>query len=148
MTITSKILDTKVNDGCLRIAFATSDQQTINEHFGWANCFLVYDVSKGGFSKVGKVEFEKTDKESECNPENKHFEKINALQSCHIVYSQSIGGPAAARLTQRKIHPLVAKNSPPIASILNDVKKLLNGTVPPWVRRLVKMEDPMRFESF
>ncbi len=148
MTLTSKILDANINQGCLRIAFATSDLQTINAHFGWASCFLVYDLSKTGFFKVGKVEFSDRINDKECNPENKHFEKINALQTCHIIYSQSIGGPAAARLTQQKIHPLVVKNSPPITKILNDLKQVLNGALPPWVRRLVHMDDPMRFEGY
>ncbi len=147
MKVTSKILDTELKKGFLRVAFATSDNETVNEHFGWANSFLIYDVSRVGFVKVGKIQFDTDSRDTECNPENKHFEKINALQSCHIVYSQSIGGPAAARLTQKKIHPLVVKNSPPITNTLTELKAVLNGPVPPWVRKLVEKEDPQRFDS-
>ena len=148
MKIISQILDTEQRKGYLRVAFATSDSETINDHFGWARSFLIYDVSGKDYHKVGKVQFAEAEEAEECNPENRHFEKINALKSCHIVYSQSIGGPAAARLTQQKIHPMVAKDNPPIQSILNNLKTVLSGPIPPWMRKLTGAKDPMRFEMF
>jgi nitrogen fixation protein NifX len=148
MKITSQILDTEQRKGFLRVAFATSDSETINDHFGWARLFLIYDVSPTGYFKVGKIQFAEADEAEECNPENKHFAKIKALKTCHIVYSQSIGGPAAARLTQQKIHPLVAKDNPTIESVLNNLKQVLNGPTPPWLRKIIGREDPLRFESY
>lgn len=137
MKLISQVVDTKKRAGFLRVAFATSDTRTINDHFGWARQFMIYDISGSDCFKVGRVEFEDLDNTESCNPENKHFEKIKALESCHIVYSQSIGGPAAARLTQQKIHPMIARDITNIDDILDDFKKLLSGAMPPWVRKIV-----------
>lgn len=148
MKIISQILDTEQRQGCLRVAFATSDGQTINDHFGWARSFFIYDVSPQDRFKVGKVQFAEADETEECHPENRHFEKINALKTCHIVYSQAIGGPAAAKLTQQNIHPLVVKDNPTIESILNRLQEVLNGPLPPWLRKITGRRDPLRFESY
>lgn len=141
-------MDTKQREGCVRVAFASSDNITINDHFGRSKSFLIFDVSSTGYFKAGKVQFSETEETKVCNPENKHFEKIKALSTCHIVYSQSIGGPVAARLIQQKIHPMVAKDNPTIESILTHLKVMLGGTVPPWMRKITGVEDPRRFESF
>lgn len=144
----SQVLDTEQRKGFVRVAFASSDSKTINDHFGWAKNFLIYDVSGSKCYKVGKVMFSEAAEKEVCNPENKHFEKINALKSCHIVYSQSIGGPAAARLTQQKIHPMIARDTTDIDTVLGDLKRLLNGPVPPWMRKITGMQDPNRFDAY
>ena len=144
----SQVLDTEQRKGYVRVAFATSDNKTINDHFGWAKRFLIYDVSGSSCFKVGQIMFSDAIEKEVCNPENKHFEKINALKSCHIVYSQSIGGPAAARLTQEKIHPMVASNATYIDTVLDDLKKLLSGAMPPWMRKITGIQDPNRFDAY
>ncbi len=149
MKLISQVLNLDLKEGFLRIAFASSDNKTINDHFGWATSFLIYDVSRTDFYEAGRIRFSLDEEITErAIPENKHFEKINALKTCHIVYSQSIGGPAAARLIQQKIHPMVVKHCPTISNTLKDLKALLNGPIPPWVRKIVKLNDSKRFESF
>ena len=147
MRVISKILDPDIKKGSLRIAFASSDGKTINEHFGWADTFMIYDVSEKEFHKVGRVKFLQEKEPIPCQPEDRHFSKINELNSCHIIYSQSIGGPAAARLTQNKIHPIVVRRNPTIERTLNELKTILKGPVlPPWIRRLIEQQESDSFD--
>lgn len=147
MKIAAQLTIPKVEDGSLRIAFATRDGINVNEHFGWARTFLLYDVSAKSISKAGKIVFS-SEKLDESGNDNKLFGKIDALQECHIIYSQAIGGPAAARLTRMKIQPLVVKGESRIEKLLEEFKKVLNGQMPPWLRKLVGKEDPERFSRF
>ena len=148
MELKSQLVNPAIEKGTLRVAFATKDGVHINDHFGWAKFFVLYDISKESSKKAGQILFEETKGEEACDPDKKNFVKIDSLKDCHIVYSQQIGGPAAARLTRNKIHPLVVKGDPPIQKVLGDLKKVLNGPIPPWLRKLTQTEDPNRFDRF
>ncbi len=139
MKLISKLINPNINEGFVRVGFATKDKTNVNEHFGKAYQFIVFDVSANNVQLAGHVRFNTELDKTECNPENKHFEKVKALNSCHMIYSQSIGGPAAANLTQNKIHPLVVKNNPDIEALIHKIQIMLNGVVPPWLRKIVQV---------
>lgn len=147
MEVTAQLIIPKVQDGFLRIAFATGNGINVNDHFGWAHVFLLYDVSAEKIAKAGRIAFSSEELDERGN-DDKLLGKIDALEGCHIVYSQAIGGPAAARLTRKKIQPLVVKEESRIDKLLEEFKKILNKPLPPWLRKLVKKEDPERFSRF
>ncbi len=147
MKVAAQLIIPKPKDGSLRVAFATGDGINVDEHFGWAHTFVLYDVSAEKITKAGRIVFS-SEKLDERGNDEKLFGKIEALEGCHIVYSQAIGGPAAARLTRKKIQPLVVKGEARIEKLLEEFKKVLNGQMPPWLMKLVKKEDPERFKRF
>ncbi|GMT43081.1 MAG: nitrogen fixation protein NifX [bacterium] len=147
MKVSAQLVVPKVEDGSLRIAFATKDGINVDGHFGWASAFAFYDVSAEKITKAGKIVFSSEELDERGN-DDKLPGKIEALEGCHIVYSQAIGGPAAARLTRKKIQPLVVKDESRIEKLLEDFRKVLNGSMPPWLRKLVKKDDPERFSGF
>jgi len=68
-----------------------------------------------------------------------------ALQDCALVYVAQIGGPAAARLVAKKIHPLKSKDCEPIRELVARLQQVLNGNPPPWLRKaMLKGERPGR----
>ena len=92
-------------ENAMKVAFATKDMQTINAHFGGAKEFVVYDVSKDGFELSGVI---KTDT-SELNGDAKTDFKVQALQGINIMYCESIGGTAAAKVIRGGINPMKTK---------------------------------------
>lgn len=146
MIVSSQIVDATVPSGALRIAFASSDGTSVNDHFGKGMEFLLFDVTPGGFGKSGKITFQPEATDPKEHSE-KNFTKVDALSSCHIVYSASIGGPVAAKLTQRKIQPLVVKGEDRIERLLEDFQKMLQNP-PRWIAKLIGAENPNRFEQF
>lgn len=73
-----------------KIAIASSDGQTVDQHFGQAVNFLIYEVSNG------KIEFiEDRDVNAIINenstPDTRITQVINLLNDCKIVFAAKIG---------------------------------------------------------
>lgn len=121
----------------MKVAFATKDLVSVDEHFGWAKQFAVYDITKDGF-KLSEVV------KSEDSPEvedEKINSKIAAIKDCSIVYCQAIGPTAAARVVKAQIHPIKVEKVIPIEDALNSLVAMLNGNPPPWIKRIVAREE-------
>ncbi len=121
----------------MKVAFATKDLVSVDEHFGWAKQFAVYNITKDGFTLAEVVK-------SEDSPEiedEKINSKIAAIQGCSIVYCQAIGPTAAARVVKAQIHPIKVDKAIPIEEALNSLVAMLNGNPPPWIKRIVAREE-------
>ncbi len=124
----------------MKVAFTTCDQVHINAHFGSAQKIDVYDVSKAGYNYLNTLEFDDNLKED--GNEDKLVPKIEALSDCTLVYVSAIGGSAAARLIRKKITPLKAQSEQEeIVAILDKLVKTLNGSPPPWLRKVIQQEE-------
>ena len=53
-----------------------------------------------------------------------------------------IGGPAAAKLVARKIHPLKTGAEIPVAEAIAKLQGVLKGTPPPWLRKAIGAPAP------
>ncbi|MGE4399739.1 MAG: NifB/NifX family molybdenum-iron cluster-binding protein, partial [Campylobacterales bacterium] len=62
----------------MKVAFATKDLVSVDEHFGWAKQFAVYDITKDGFKLAEVVKSE----ESPENEDDKINSKIDAVRGC------------------------------------------------------------------
>jgi predicted Fe-Mo cluster-binding NifX family protein len=75
-----------------RIAAASTDGKTINEHFGKASSFLIYDIGKESRTFVEKRGVMPLNCESE-HTEESLASNIEALRDCTAVVVVKIGGP-------------------------------------------------------
>jgi nitrogen fixation protein NifX len=105
----------------------------VNDHFGWAKKFAVYEIDTETYKLVETREFE----ESEGHEENRLVPKIERLKECAIVYLKDIGGPAAARLVQKRIHPITTREVEPINEILEKFQSVLKNSPPPWLKKIM-----------
>jgi nitrogen fixation protein NifX len=115
----------------MKIAFTSTDGERIDQHFGTAEHFYVWDVGpeKAGFlAKVSAI----TRAEDE---EDKISARANAIADCVIVYTMQIGGPAAAKLVSRRIHPMKTQIEVPVADAVRKLQEVLRGSPPPWLRK-------------
>jgi len=123
-------------ENSIKVAFATKDMQTINAHFGGAKEFVVYDVSKDSFELNGVI---KTDT-SDLNGDDKTDFKVKALSGVNIMYCESIGGTAAAKVIRSGIHPMKVQEPTLIESVLSELMQMINGNPPPWIKRIMNIE--------
>jgi len=123
-------------NSALKVAFATKDMEEINAHFGGAKEFVVYNVSKDGY-EVSEVI--KTDN-AELEDDDKTDYRVRALKGVNIMYSESIGGTAAAKVIRAGIHPMKTTNSTRIEDVLKDLVKMINGNPPPWIKNIMQMQ--------
>jgi len=126
----------------MKVAFATTDGINIDEHFGRAGLFAVYELKVDGyeflemrkFAEGRDLEIEKT-KGLGVEHESKVENKVTKLADCKIVYLTEIGGPSAARLAKKGIMPIKVKE---IVSIKESMEKLLTAaqaSPPPWLKK-------------
>jgi len=121
----------------MKVAFATKDMTSIDDHFGWAKQFAVYEINKEGFSLCGIVKTEEgVDTEDE-----KINSKIEAIKDCAIVYCQAIGPTAAAKVIKHHIHPIKIDKPTEIEEALGALQTMLKGNPPPWIKRIVMKEE-------
>jgi len=123
-------------ENAMKIAFASKDMETINAHFGGAKEFVVYNLSKEGFELSGVI---KTDTSAFSGDEKTDF-KVKALRGINIMYCESIGGTAAAKVIRAGINPMKVQEPRKIEEVLSELVAMVNGNPPPWVKRIMKIE--------
>jgi nitrogen fixation protein NifX len=128
----------------MKIAFATKDSIHINAHFGWASKIDVYDLTVNGYTFLETLTFGGELKAD--GNEDKLEPKLKALAGCTIVYVADIGGSAAARLINRRITPMKSQSEEEeIEAILSQLMRTLQGSPPPWLRKVLRQEQAPSF---
>jgi len=107
------------------MAVASKDGKEINQHFGHAERFLIYDVEKG---EANLVDEKKVDRYCSFDPEHPlrgHIIKgiSEALNGCRAVVSAQMGEHPRGELEKLGIEPFVA--SGPIKATLVALAKIL-----------------------
>jgi len=123
-------------NSALRVAFATKDMEEINAHFGGAKEFVVYNVSKDGYEVSEVIKTDNTDIEDD----DKTDIRVRALKGVNIMYCESIGGTAAAKVIRAGIHPMKVNDSALIEDVLKTLVQMINGNPPPWVKQIIQMK--------
>ncbi len=123
----------------MRIAFTSSDGIAVDRHFGEAEAFAVWEVCATHSSFVELVPL--TDPGDD--GEDRILARADALRGCTLVYTQQIGGPAAAKLVARRIHPLKTPGTEPVTALVDRLQQVLRSGPPPWLARaLGQAVDP------
>ncbi len=115
----------------MRVAFTSSDGRTIDEHFGMASRFHIWEVGPDQAEPVGSVAAITTSDDEE----DRIAARATAVDGCALVYTVRIGGPAAARLVARRVHPMKTNAEVPIAEVVARLQEVLKGRPPPWLRK-------------
>ena len=121
-------MNTNLKDGKLTVAFATTNLQDIDAHFGSAKQFYVYDVSKTDFiaSKIITLESKNTDL------------TVQSLSGVDIVYFADIGPAAAAKIINSGIFPIKQKDVVSIEDELGRLSVMLGTNPPPFIKKIIE----------
>jgi nitrogen fixation protein NifX len=115
----------------MKVAFASTDKIHVDEHFGKAREFYLWEIGPQSAEFSGVLQVDEGDGDAADRIEA----RSTALADCALVYVGEIGGPAAARLVAKKIHPLKSKESEPIQVVVEKLQQVLQGNPPPWLRK-------------
>lgn len=122
----------------MRVAFTSSDGRTIDRHFGQVSEFDVWEVGPAQAGFVGRVTAVTTGEDEE----DRTAARASAVAGCAIVYTLQIGGPAAAKLVARRIHPMKTGAETPIAEVVSKLQEVMRGNPPPWLRKALGGANP------
>jgi len=133
------------NDELIKIAFASSDGETVNQHFGSSQGFEVYGISDKEAIRIASKQFPKEKKDGN---EDKLKPKMTWLVGCDLVYCGSIGGSATKQLIALGAHPAVIKGGPEIEEIVEELQQELQGELSPMLQRIVQLKKPRNDDRF
>lgn len=119
----------------MKVAFATENLIDVDAHFGWAKKIAIYEVQPDASQLVEVVEF--AGDLAEDGTEDKLVPKLDAVRDCAMLYVAAIGGSAAAKVVNLRVHPVKVANPQPIATIIERLQEVLKGTPPPWLRKVL-----------
>jgi nitrogen fixation protein NifX len=99
----------------VKIAFASSDRRQVDQHFGAAESFAIYELSDDDARLVEVAEFTDSDTAMDGH-EGKLAAKIDLLADCAAVYCNAVGASAIKQLLARDIQPLKVEEGTLIAA--------------------------------
>jgi len=120
--------------GSLRVAVASNSGDNLDGHFGSAPRFLVYQVGRDAIKLIDVRPTLIAD-----DAEDKNVARSELINDCQIVYVQSIGGPAAAKVVRANVHPIKFPTSAPARAALARLQTTLDAP-PPWLARIMGVE--------
>lgn len=125
----------------MKVAFTSSSGEIIDQHFGQCQNFYVWEIGPDEADLLTTISGISTDGDEE----DRITARGNALADCAIVYTMQIGGPAAAKLVARKIHPMKTNSEVPVAEIVARLQEVLRGNPPPWLRKVMNKDSAGSF---
>jgi nitrogen fixation protein NifX len=127
----------------MKIAFTTTDGSTIDQHFGQCKKFQIWEVGpdEAAFLETVAVTTHGGDEE------DRIAARAELLGDCAIVYTMQIGGPAAAKLIARKIHPMKTNVEVNLKETVEKLQEVLQGSPPPWLRKAMNKGQAVSFEE-
>jgi len=133
----NSVADIVTDENMLLVAFASSDGECVNQHFGSSQGFSVYGIRGSEATLLASITFAKEKKDGN---EDKLKPKLAWLHGSDLVYVGSIGGSATKQLIMLGIHPMVVKAGPEFEEIIEALQQELNGTLSPMLERVIKQK--------
>ncbi|NOU15119.1 MAG: nitrogen fixation protein NifX [Methylococcaceae bacterium] len=139
--------ESKFMETALKIAFATTDMETVNQHFGSAESFAIYAVDMEDSQFLEAAQFGVL---SQDGNEDKLSVKIELLDGCAAVYCQAVGGSAINQLIAKNIQPVKVHEGGKIKDLIVDLQTEMKAGPSSWLAKAInqhKGPDPDRFKK-
>jgi nitrogen fixation protein NifX len=127
--------------GSIRVACASNSGENLDGHFGSCERFLVYQVAPGEMRLLAMRPTLEAD-----HGEDRNASRAELIADCQVIYVQSIGGPAAAKVVRAGAHPVKIVDAAPAREILARLQHTLVKP-PPWLAKVmgVRAESLVKF---
>lgn len=122
----------------LRVACASNQTDIVDGHFGSCLRFLIYQVSAQRIALIDvrhnpvRASGTRQHRPGE-DPGQSTVTRVAAIKDCALLFVQSIGGPAAARVVNAGIHPIKLRAPGPAPQVLEQLQARLQDQPPPWL---------------
>lgn len=123
----------------LRIAFASSDRQHVDQHFGAARAFAIHSIEPKTLRLVEVAEFMESPMDGH---EGKLAAKIELLAGCSAVYCQAVGASAVHQLLAKGIQPVKVEEGASIERLIAGLQGELRAGPAGWLAKAVRGGAP------
>lgn len=116
----------------MNIAFASSNGEVIDQHFGWSKTFYLFKVDKDASTFLGSIDSSEEPEEEKA----KLTYKIGTIEEADIMYCTQIG-PTASKMVQASgIHPVRVAEGETIADAIAKIQQMFQDNPPMWLLRI------------
>lgn len=122
----------------IKVAFASTDRTRVNQHFGAAEGFVIYEVTPDKATLVGVAEFAE---EAMDGNEDKLAAKVDFLEGCAAVYVMAIGASAIKKLMAKGIQPIRVNEIDAVDELLGEISRAMSEGGVAWIDRAVAAQD-------
>ncbi len=122
----------------VKIAFATSDRRAVNQHFGAAESFAIYEVNETETRLIEVAEFIETAMDGH---DGKLAAKVELLGDCAAVYCNAAGASAIQQLLAGGIQPMRVDEGTQIEELLSGLRKSMVAEPPLWLAKHLKKQS-------
>jgi nitrogen fixation protein NifX len=124
------------------VAVASNNGEQLNGHFGSCIRFLVYQITSDSCELVDI----RSAIEADLSDDRNAF-RTQLIKDCQVLYVQSIGGPAAAKVVRAGIYPIKNIDGGEAREVLARLQQVMENSPPPWLSKIlgVRAEDRVRF---
>jgi nitrogen fixation protein NifX len=127
----------------IRVAIASNSGELLNGHFGSCSRFLVYQVSA---DELRLIDIRSTAEAEDSDDRNAY--RVSLIQDCHVLYIESIGGPAAAKVIKGGLYPMKIEAGGSAREILGQLQQAIATSPPPWLAKILGVADGERVKNY
>lgn len=117
-------------ENAVRIACTSNSGERLDGIFNTCARFLIYQVSPDESRLIDLREPGPVQRN-----EDRHARRAQLLQDCQLLYTLSIGGPAAAKVVRAGVHPVKVSKPLPAREIVEELQRVLASAPPPWLAK-------------
>ncbi|NCO00431.1 MAG: dinitrogenase iron-molybdenum cofactor biosynthesis protein [Epsilonproteobacteria bacterium] len=116
----------------MHIAFASSNGEAIDQHFGWSKSFYLYRVGKESAEFLKVID---SSQEPEGEKEKLEY-KIGTIKEANIMYCTQIGPTASKMIQSSGVHPVRVAEGEKISEAISKLQEMLKDAPAPWLLRI------------
>lgn len=123
----------------IRVAVASNGAEALDGHFGSCPRFLIYQMN---VDELRLVDIRSAEG-AEASDDRNAF-RANLAKDCHVMYVQSIGGPAAAKVVRAGIYPMKVPEGGKAPDVLKALQSVMADSPPPWLAKILGVPAQQR----
>lgn len=129
----------------IRVAFASNDMEHVNQHFGSAESFAIYQVNMDEAQLIEAAQFGKLEQDGN---EDKLVSKLDLLDGCVAVYCQAVGSSAVRQLLARQIQPMKVSEGLEIKYLLDALQEEMRAGPSAWLAKAISRQSGSDYGRF
>ncbi len=142
---TEQVGGTTMDKSGFKVAFASSDLKKVDQHFGSAERFAIYQVTPEESTLLEVSEFGSLEQDGN---ESKLLEKFVVLDGCVAVYCLAVGPSAVRQLMSLKIQPMKVAHGTQINATLKELQQELTEGPGGWLARALSAREEKSEKRF
>ena len=113
------------SENSLNIAFATTNQTDLDQHFGSCQSLVIYSLTPDSYEQLQCIEFPYC----EGHNQQKINDRLAALSDCFAVYCLACGNPVRKQLLAQGTRVVIKSKEQPISELVQQIQSNWPGKI-------------------